>query len=180
MNNLSNRPKSDPPAENIVIRGRNADDWTAVAAICRAQGLPFNPLEIPYAPDDHAKTLLSRALDANTDVNLVAELGGVIVGEILLERGRMARLRHIGFIERFVVEPSSHNRGIGSALLAAVLDVAENWLNLSRIHHVIAVDNAPAIALHRKHGFVIEGKLRDHNYRAGRYIDAYVMARIRE
>jgi putative acetyltransferase len=86
----------------------------------------------------------------------------------------------MGLIEQFVVEPTSHNRGIGGALLTALVDVAENWLNLSRIQHTIAVDNAPAIALHRKHGFLIEGKLRDHNFRAGRYVDAYVMARIRD
>jgi hypothetical protein len=74
-------------SESVVIRGRNADDWLAVATICRAQGLAFNPFEIPYTADDQVKTALSQVTNPDKGVNLVAELNGQIVGAITMTRG---------------------------------------------------------------------------------------------
>jgi len=176
---MSNLPEAQP-ISGLTVRGRNIDDWRAIAAICRAQRPEFNPFEAPYTADDYVREMLSKPSDANGAFSLVAELNGVLVGEIALKRYTRGRMRHIGEIERFVVDPTTQGKGVGGVLLAALIDVAENWFNLTRLSHVIAVDNAPAINLHRKHGFVIEGKLRDQSYRVGRYVDAYMLARVRD
>ncbi|HEX3053108.1 MAG TPA: GNAT family N-acetyltransferase, partial [Aggregatilineaceae bacterium] len=68
---------------------------------------------------------------------------------------------------------------IGSALLMAAIDLAENWLNLSRIELEVFVDNEPALKLYRKFGFEIEGMLKDFAFRDGKYVDTYAMARIK-
>ena len=70
------------------------------------------------------------------------------------------------------------NRGVGTALLAAAVDLADNWLNYTRLELTVYTDNAMAMALYRKFGFEIEGTLKSYAFRGGRFIDAYTMARI--
>lgn len=70
-------------------------------------------------------------------------------------------------------------KGVGSALMAAALDLADNWLNLHRIELTVFVDNEAALALYRKFGFVEEGRARDYAFRQGRYVDVFYMARVR-
>jgi L-phenylalanine/L-methionine N-acetyltransferase len=70
-------------------------------------------------------------------------------------------------------------RGVGTELMEAALDLADNWLNLTRIELRVYVDNAPAIALYEKFGFEVEGTHRYFAFRNGEYVDAYSMARLR-
>ena len=69
-----------------------------------------------------------------------------------------------------------HRQLLGGALL----DVADNWMNLRRVELMVYTDNEPAIALYRKHGFEVEGELRDYAVRDGRHVNAYAMARLRD
>ena len=77
------------------------------------------------------------------------------------------------------VHDDFHGRGIGSALLAALIDTADNWLNLRRLELVVYVDNAPALRLYEKFGFVIEGRRRRDVFRDGEFVDSFIMARLR-
>ena len=62
--------------------------------------------------------------------------------------------------------------------MQAVLDLADNWLNLTRIELRVYVDNAPAIALYEKFGFEIVGTHRRFAFRHGKYVDGYSMTRV--
>src|SRR5439155_24610069 len=89
------------------------------------------------------------------------------------------RRSHVGGIG-LCVHDDFHRRGIGSALLAALIDLADNWLGLRRLELTVYVDNAPAIALYRKYGFVIEGTRRQDAFRDGVYVDSHAMARLQD
>jgi len=69
-------------------------------------------------------------------------------------------------------------RGVGSALLRAALDLADRWLQVRRVELQVYADNAPAIALYLRHGFVEEGRHRDFAFRDGAFVDALTMARL--
>src|SRR3712207_9346998 len=71
-------------------------------------------------------------------------------------------------------------KGVGTALMEAALDLADNWLGLTRIELNVYTDNAAGVALYKKFGFEIEGTHRRYTFRNGEYVDAYSMARIRE
>ena len=71
-------------------------------------------------------------------------------------------------------------RGIGSKLLTAALDVADNWMNLHRVELTVYADNEAAHNLYRKFGFEVEGRLRDYALRDGVFVDTLSMARLRK
>ncbi|MBN2993059.1 GNAT family N-acetyltransferase, partial [Pseudomonas cedrina subsp. fulgida] len=70
-------------------------------------------------------------------------------------------------------------KGVGSRLLTAALDVADNWMNLHRVELTVFADNHAAQALYRKFGFEVEGVLRDYAVRDGQFVDTVSMARLR-
>jgi putative acetyltransferase len=71
-------------------------------------------------------------------------------------------------------------RGIGSALMTALIDLSDNWLNLKRLELTVYVDNKPAIRLYGKFGFEVEGTRRADAFRDGRFVDSFAMARLRD
>ncbi|WP_225039683.1 GNAT family N-acetyltransferase [Rhizobium sp. T1470] len=63
-------------------------------------------------------------------MRLVATIDGQIVGDIGMTRFR-GRRNHVASIGMGVHDDFA-GRGIGNALLAAVIDAADNWLNISK------------------------------------------------
>ena len=72
---------------------------------------------------------------------LVAEQNGRIIGFAQLTHNHRIRLLHSGSL-RLMVHPDFWRLGIGTALLEAVLNIADNWLNLTRLSINILTDNA--------------------------------------
>jgi putative acetyltransferase len=110
-------------------------------------------------------------------IGIVAVLEGRIVGsaEVFQHKGRR---RHVGELG-MSVHDDFHRCGIGSAMTAALVDVADNWLDLKRLELTVYVDNEPAIRLYKKFGFEVEGTLRGYAFRDGQYVDSLFMARLR-
>ena len=71
-------------------------------------------------------------------------------------------------------------KGAGTALMQAAVDLADKWLNLTRLELEVYTDNEPAIRLYKKFGFTIEGTLAQFAFRDGQYVDSYLMARLRK
>lgn len=160
----------------ITVRGVDADDWEDLAAIFACPDVVHNTLQLPYLSRDTVRDRLEnppanfRGLVAIVDEQAVGYLG-LHVGE-----GRQAHTARLGMM----VHTSFQGRGVGSALMQAAVNLAENWLNISRIQLEVYPDNAAGLALYKKFGFEIEGTLRDYAYRDGRFVDSYLMARIRQ
>ena len=112
-------------------------------------------------------------------MSLLAEVDARVVGNATLVVHRHApRRAHAGELG-IAVHPRWQRRGVGDALLRALVVLADNWLNLRRLELVVFVDNAAARRLYEKLGFEAEGTHREYAYRDGRFVDAVSMARIR-
>ena len=72
-----------------------------------------------------------------------------------------------------------HGKGVGSALMQATVDLADRWLNLTRLELDVFTDNEPAIRLYKKFGFTTEGTMVQFAFRGGQFVDVYLMARLR-
>ncbi len=161
---------------DIVIRGQEPGDADAVGRILAQPGVVPGTLQVPYT------SLASRHESANSfspDLHrLVAGLDGQVVGSLGLHVNPRPRRRHAADLG-MAVDQTFQGRGVGLALLAAAIDLADQWLNIHRIELTVMCANAHAIRLYERHGFEIEGTLRDFSFTAGDYADAHTMARLR-
>jgi putative acetyltransferase len=175
--NPSESSDSSKQPMSVTVRAFQMDDWRDVAELWRQPEVIWGTLQLPYQSLDDIRRRLENPPERLHRLVAVTEEGHV-VGMLGLEvgRGRAAHSAHLGMM----VHPDFHNRGIGSALMAAALNLANNWLNLTRVDLQVYTDNPAAIHLYEKFGFEIEGTLRRFAYRDGQYVDSYAMARLRE
>ena len=163
-----------PPSMGLTIRAREPSDWEEIAALTELPNVRWGTLRLPYTRKDQWRKMMENPPEERTGI--VAVLDGRIVGsaDIFQYKGRR---RHVGDIG-MSVHDDFQRRGIGSALMAALIDVADNWLDLKRLELKVYVDNASAIRMYRKFGFEVEGTVRGDAFRAGKYVDSFYMARL--
>lgn len=76
--------------------------------------------------------------------------------------------------------PALRGKGHGTDAVRLLLDFAFRDLNLRRVYLHVFCDNAAAVRVYEKAGFVREGLLRGAAYVDGKYLDVLVMAILRE
>jgi len=164
-------------APAITVRRAELRDAEALCVTFSSPKAIGGTLQLPYpSVDTWRKRLAEWAPD---DYVLVAEAAGEVVGNAGLHASsKSPRRRHAANIG-MSVRDDWHGKGVGTALMRAIVDLADNWIGYRRLELTAYTDNAAALALYRKFGFDIEGTLRDYSYRDGRYVDAYTMARLR-
>ena len=72
------------------------------------------------------------------------------------------------------------NRGYGTEAVLLLVNHGFNTLNLNRIFLRVFENNPRAIRAYEKAGFVHEGKLRQAEFRDGKYIDVLMMSRLKD
>ena len=161
----------------ITVRHTEPDDYGAMHRIMSAPKVAAGTLQLPLQSAEAWRKRLAEPPEGL--FLLVACVDGEVVGNLGLEtHPNRPRMRHAGSIG-MAVRDDWQGRGVGTALLRAALDLADNWLNLSRVELTVYTDNAAGIALYEKLGFEIEGTHRRYAFRNGQYVDAYSMARVR-
>jgi putative acetyltransferase len=165
------------PQLAIKVRRAELRDAEALQATFSTPQAQAGTLQMPLPSIELWRKRLSDV--TATDYLLVAEVDGVVVGNLGLHAASTSPRRKHAASLGMSVHDDWHNRGVGSALMRAALDIADNWHNYLRLELTVYTDNAAAVALYRKFGFEIEGTLKDYAFRDGRYIDAYTMARLR-
>jgi len=164
----------------IRIRRSQIDDAAALARIMSHPEVLPGLLQLPYGNEEIWKQRLSDNLAParSQDLQLVAEIGGAVVGNAGLGMtGASPRRRHVMHLG-MAVAPEAQGRGVGKALMAALVDYADNWGQVLRIELGVYADNERAIGLYQRFGFEIEGRQRAYALRAGRYVDSLMMARL--
>ncbi|WP_346210453.1 GNAT family N-acetyltransferase [Aeromonas salmonicida] len=158
----------------ITVRHAEPTDAPALRDLYAMPHAQAGTLQLPYP----ALGVWQQRLENSGVVALVAEVDGLLVGQISLHMEPNPRRKHVAGIGMGVRDDWA-GKGVGSALMAAALDLADNWLNLRRIELTVYRDNDAALALYRKFGFEQEGLARGYAFRQGEYVDALYMARIR-
>ena len=88
---------------------------------------------------------------------LVATGGGELLGMLAVHGEGLARMRHLGRME-MMVTTDARGQGVGGALLDACLVWAQSNPVLRKLSLAVFVDNAAAVALYQRRGFVLEGR----------------------
>ena len=160
----------------IAVRRAEPSDAEAIWKCYTAPLAVRNTLQMPYRSLESVREQLTKCGEG--DHILVAAIDDEVVGVIGLHTSSRPRVNHRGEIG-MMVRDDWHGKGVGTAMMRAVIDLADKWLNLARIELTVFTDNESAIALYRKFGFEIEGTHRKYAFRDGDFVDAYAMARIK-
>ncbi|THD64029.1 GNAT family N-acetyltransferase [Phenylobacterium sp.] len=165
----------DPPIprSDILIRAAEPSDVPDLTEAWNQPQAYAGTLQLPFTSVEARQARFAAHADAT---RLVAVADGKAIGMIFLSREANRRV-HVGSIG-MAVHDAHAGRGVGSALLAAVIDLADNWLQIRRLELTVYADNARAIALYERFGFEREGLLRGYAWRGGAYVDAIAMARL--
>ena len=162
---------------HVSVRHAEPGDYEAMHRIMSAPGVAAGTLQLPLQSAEAWRKRLAEPPDGLS--LLVACVEGEVVGNLGLETfPNRPRVRHAGSLG-MAVRDDWQGKGVGTMLMRAALDLADNWLNLTRIELTVYVDNSSAVALYKRFGFEIEGTHRRYAFRNGEYVDAYSMARIR-
>ncbi len=99
-----------------------------------------------------------------------------LIGHALLEPMSLKRVAHV-FRLTIVVHPGNTDRGVGRAMMNALLDWAKHDPRVEKIELMVRATNARAIHLYQSCGFVEEGRfVKRIKLEDGSYIDDVAMA----
>ncbi|AUH49919.1 GNAT family N-acetyltransferase [Chromobacterium sp. ATCC 53434] len=160
------------------IRHLEPDDAADLSELAADASVYGNTLQLPYPSAGAMAARVARQLGAGRYQLVCEAADGRVVASAGLWRFEEARLGHIGGLG-INVHRDWQGRGAGKLLMAALLDLADNWIGLERLELTVYPDNAAALALYRRFGFVEEARLRAHSLRGGVYRDVLLLGRLR-
>ena len=161
----------------ITIRRAEPDDYELFCEVFADESAYSGTLQAPFPSKERWRKVLSENTDA--DYVLLAFVDGVIAGNAGLHPwGKSPRRAHVRMLG-MAVHSKYQGKGVGTALMQALIDLADKWLPVTRIELTVFTDNERAIALYRKFGFVMEGTHKAYALRDGKFADVYAMARLK-
>jgi len=164
--------------ERLTIRRAEADDCVAVAEMFKSLKVFPGTLQVPYPSHEYWRKRITD--NPESAYYLVAIIDQRVVGMANIDTfPNRPRRKHAGAIG-ICVHEEWQGKGVGAALMHAILDLADNWLNLTRIELEVFSDNEAAIHLYERFGFEVEGTLRQHAFRDGQFVDSTMMARLKQ
>jgi L-phenylalanine/L-methionine N-acetyltransferase len=128
----------------VVVRHAEPEDYNALHRIFSGPRAIAGTLQLPFP---RAETWRERLAETPEGLySLVACVDDEVVGSLGLETSPTRwRMRHVGSIG-MAVRDDWQGKGVGTALMEAALDLADNWLNLTRIELRVYTDNAAGMS----------------------------------
>jgi L-amino acid N-acyltransferase YncA len=162
-------------SRGVIIRDLTPGDLEPMRAIYAhhvRQGLGTFE-ETPPEPDDFAGR--AAAVQALGLPWLAAEADGRLLGYGYASPFRPRSGYRFTVEDSVYVAPEHAGRGVGRALLAAVIDRCTAAGSRLMYAYIGDSDNAASIGLHRALGFELSGVMRPAGFKHGRWIDVVIM-----
>lgn len=162
------------------IRAAEPEDAAALSALIGSEGVFEGTSQLPMMPVASRLERFSKVdpagllLVACATVNGQEQIIGMVGLHVVQPGLRRAHVRGLGIS----VAKAWQGQGVGQLLMEAALHWADDWAGILRIELTVLTDNARAIALYERHGFVGEGVMRGHILRDGVFADTQMMARL--
>ena len=158
----------------FTIRPVEPEDWPDISEVFAQPSAIAGTLQLPFRSRAFHRERAQNPRPGMLHLAAVAE--GKVIGTASLTRFENRR-SHVGTIGMGVHDAWA-GQGAGTALMGALIEMADRWMGLRRIELTVYADNARAIGLYERFGFVREGLCRDYALRDGAYVDALAMARL--
>ncbi len=184
MGNIEPRTITLRDGTRCLLRCAEVGDAPAILAYRRAQiGTHAFEINLPDEVDldpGKQREMIQESLDKSNWVYILALPGirdqgsgasGQVLGGLLFRGQTKRRMQHHGTFG-IAIDPGWRGRGIGRAMIEALLDWAAAHPSLVKVCLAVFANNSGATALYRSLGFVEEGRsLRHFQMEPGRFID---------
>lgn len=161
---------------DIQVRRASPDDAADFARLMGDPEVFGNLMQLPLPSTEQWRQRLAHPSGPDA-LQVVAVRAGTVLGSAGLHPVERLRRRHCAMLGISVAR-AAQGQGVGTELMRALCDYADNWAQILRIELTVFTDNARAIALYERFGFRVEGTHRAYALRAGRYADVLAMARL--
>ena len=161
----------------ITIRPLRLTDAEDIHELMHMPNVLWGTLLLPSTTLEEWRQLSEQWIHDERMHVFVADIQSKVVGIVSVRIGK-GRTKHVGDVA-MAVHDKHQGQGIGKMLMMTAIDLADNWLNLMRLELDVSTDNERAVRLYKNFDFEIEGRMRSANFRSGKYIDSYLMARLR-
>lgn len=160
----------------LTLRSVQPKDAEAITRLMDDPDVFGNTLQGPYPSEESWAKRLSTPLSSNS-LRLVALQAEQLVGLASLHCAapQVRRSHSVGL--GITVAKHAQGQGVGTALMQALTDYADQWGHILRIELTVFADNARAIRLYERFGFEHEGRHKGYALRHGQYSDVLCMAR---
>lgn len=130
----------------------------------------------PATEKDHLSTIIAQ--NKAHAIVFIAKVNNIIVGVIIFRASTLSRLAHHGTFSIYI-DANHRQKGIGTQLLQALIQWAENHPTIEKICLGVFSNNLSAIQLYKKMGFVEEGrKIKDIKLSESEYVDDVLMYKL--
>jgi diamine N-acetyltransferase len=119
-----------------------------------------------------------KHLEDHDKSDFVIEVEGVVIGEIGLHP-HMNHRAGVAYMGVGIYDPEYVGKGYGRDAIQTLLDWSFRILNLRRVALDTLATNERALRAYRACGFVEEGRLREHEFVNGAYVDTMTMGILR-
>ncbi len=166
--------------ERVVLRTLEKDDLKRLhelgsnVELSMLGGSYWEPWPLAAYEKDFEKSLESK-----DKAEFVIEVDGKVIGDMGLHDWRNRRAGSASF-GIGILDPEYLGRGYGREAINIFLDWCFRIMNYRRIHLDTLASNERAIRCYKACGFVEEGRLRQHEYYNGAYVDVVVMGIMRD
>jgi len=164
--------------EELLIREAVPDDAEALLAYTEkvsgeSDNLTFGPGEFGMTVEAE-REFLERVQRRENAIYLVGVLDGQIIASISFAAGARPRIAHTGDFG-MSVSRAHWGKGIGTAMLTALLDWCRQLGTIRKVNLRVRADNDRAITLYEKCGFKVEGRISREFCIAGVFYDTLWM-----
>jgi L-amino acid N-acyltransferase YncA len=164
-------------SSSLLIRQADADDFDAIARIYAHYVLhALATFEETPPPADELRARHAAITGAGLPY-VVAELDGVVAGYAYASTYRPRSAYRHTIEDSVYVADGMGGRGIGLALLGAIIERCERGPWRQMIAVIGNSGNAGSIALHARLGFERVGVLKHVGFKHGRWVDTVLMQR---
>lgn len=173
-------PRSYPLKDGRTVIIRPAQQADAPAMLEYLEAIAGETDCITFGPGEFGGTLaqeeayIEAMAQSDNSLMLAALVEGCIVGALTFGGGKRPRIRHQGEMG-ITVRRAYWGLGIGGRLIAALLTWAQAGGVIRKINLHTREDNARAIALYQRFGFVVAGKITRNTCINGKFYDGLVM-----
>lgn len=158
--------------ETVYLRPLEREDLRFVHLLDNNASVMRYWFEEPFETFDELSSLYDQHVHDQSERRFVVMQGNERVGLVeLVEINLIHRRAEI----QIIIDPGFQGRGLASKAMRLALDYGFKVLNLHKVYLYVDKDNAKAVHIYSKLGFVLEGELKDEFFANGAYHTALRM-----